>query len=30
MNIVGNRCENIVEIETQDDWVMIKLWNASY
>ena len=30
MNIVGNRCENIVEIETQDDWVGIKLWNASY
>jgi hypothetical protein len=30
MNIVGNRCENIVEIETQDDWVEIKLWNASY
>jgi hypothetical protein len=25
MNIVGNRCENIVEIETQDDWVEIKL-----
>jgi hypothetical protein len=25
MNIVGNRCENIVEIETQDDWVGIKL-----
>jgi hypothetical protein len=25
MNIVGNRCENIVEIETKDDWVGIKL-----
>ena len=30
MNIVDNRCENIVEIETQDNWVRIKLWNASY
>jgi len=30
MNIVGNRCENIMEIETQDDLVGIKLWNASY
>jgi len=30
MNIIGNRCENIVEIETQDYWVRIKLWNASY
>ena len=30
MNIIGNRCENIVEIETQDNWVRIKLWNASY
>jgi hypothetical protein len=25
MNIIGNRCENIVEIETQDYWVRIKL-----
>jgi len=30
MNIVGNRCENIVKIKTQNDWVGIKLWNASY
>jgi len=30
MNIVDNRCENNVEIETQDNWVRIKLWNASY
>jgi len=25
MNIVGNMCENIMEIKTQDDWVGIKL-----
>jgi len=30
MNIVDNRCENIVEIDTQDNWVGIKLWNVSY
>jgi hypothetical protein len=30
MNIMGNKCENIVQIETQDVWVRIKLWNASY
>jgi len=30
MNILGNRCEKIMEIETQDDWVGVKLWNASY
>jgi len=30
MNIMGNRCENIVEIKTHNDWVGIKLWDASY
>jgi hypothetical protein len=30
INIVVDRCENIYIIETQDDWVGIKLWDASY
>jgi len=30
MNIVDNRCENTMKIETQDNWVGIKLWKASY
>jgi hypothetical protein len=30
INIVVDRCENICGIETQDDWVGIKLWDASY
>ena len=30
INIVVDRCENICGIETQDDWIEIKLWDASY
>jgi hypothetical protein len=30
INFVVDRCENICELETQDDWVGIKLWDASY
>jgi hypothetical protein len=30
INIVVDRCDNICGIETQDDWVRIELWDASY